>query len=154
MRMEFYTKTYLILLYLHEASGNLNGVLAVGSGIDHLTYSQQRDDRCVVGEYLELSHSARHQDALNGSVVFNLLRGNNPQLQHKFNLQFDNLQFDNLCFRSCFEQFLGFLLRIFDGTHVQEGLFGQVVHFAVEDGVEALDGLLDRHHHTGQTREL
>ena len=51
-------------------------------------------------------------------------------------------------------QLLALGLGVFDGSYVEECLLWQVIHFTVENGVEALDGLLDGHHHTWQTCEL
>ena len=55
---------------------------------------------------------------------------------------------------SSFQQFLGLLLGIVDGAHIEECLLGQVVDLAFEDGIEALDGVFDGNHHAGQTGEL
>ena len=53
-----------------------------------------------------------------------------------------------------FEQFLGFLLGVFDSTHIQEGLLGQIVNLAIKNSIESLDSLFDRYHYTRQTGEL
>ena len=43
---------------------------------------------------------------------------------------------------------------VLDGSYVEEGLLRQVVYLAVENHVEALDGVLDRNHHAGDACEL
>ena len=52
------------------------------------------------------------------------------------------------------KQLLGLLLGVFDRTDIEECLLGQVVNLTVEDGIEALDGLLDGHHHAWESCKL
>ena len=52
------------------------------------------------------------------------------------------------------EQLLGLLLGILNSTDIEESLLRQIVDLAVENSIEALDGLFDGHHDTRQTCEL
>ena len=146
--LELNTETDHILLHFNETAENVDTALPIASHILHRTFLQGGNNRGVVIEYLELSHCSRNEDALNCSIEFYLLGRNYSKLQHNLNLYYLILAFCSL------KQLLGLLLGVFNRTYIEECLLGQVVHLTIEDGVEALDGFFDRHHHTGQTGEL
>lgn len=41
------------------------------------------------------------------------------------------------------KDFFAFLDGLFDGSHQKESLFGQIVHVAIQNHIEALDGVVD-----------
>ncbi len=108
-----------------------------------------RDDRSMVVENLEVAQYSRHLHALHLTVIFHPIRGHYSKFQHDtYNLWLWALSFGLL------HQSLTFLDGILDGTHVEEGLFGQIIDLSVEDHVESLDGVLDGDHDPLDAREL
>ncbi len=123
---------------------NLEFMTTLSVGVLHHAILQGGDNGSMVVEYLEIAEDTWHLDALHLTIIFHFLRGNDSKLQH-------GPAFLSLCL---LQQFLTFLYSVLNRSDVEECLLGQVVHLAVENHVEALDGILDRHHHALHAREL
>ena len=100
----------------------------------------------MVDQNFKLSQRTRHRNAFDFSLKQGAFRGNNFDVE--------TILVHKLLGVGGRKQFLTFGNRIIDCTYVEEGLFGEMIHFAVDDHVEAANHFFDRNHYTFDTGKL
>ena len=136
---------HYIVIDINEPAINIHRVAFAVTHIFECSGIQTRDYRGMVIEHREPSFRARKRHQLNLAFENNFFC--------RYNLKRHNFISVN-ALTNFGKQFLALFDGFVDSTNIEECLFGILVHFAIENHIEAADGFAKRHHHTGQTGEL
>ena len=144
----------MIIINFHKARGNRHLVRALTVTISDHALLQRRDQRSVIQQDLETAFRAWKFHGINRGTDQSSFR--RDYLRERFlliSLTYSYSPLTSFLLRLG-ENRLALLDRVVQGADIEERLFRQVVNLSVEDPAEAIDCVLDVHHHARHASKL